>query len=48
MDSLVGGGATVLEVTDDSGFLAVIVPTAYESFVNNDWQLAQLFGHFRA
>jgi hypothetical protein len=32
----------VLEVTDNSGILAVVVPAAYETFVDNDWQLAQL------
>jgi hypothetical protein len=38
---------TVLAVTDDSGFLAVVVPAAYEGFVDSDWQFAQLLGHFR-
>ncbi len=34
-------------VTDDSGFLAVVVPASYEGFVDRDWQLDQLFDHFR-
>jgi hypothetical protein len=37
----------VLEVTDDSGFLAVLVPMSYEGFVDSDWRFAQLLGHFR-
>jgi hypothetical protein len=38
----------VLEVTDDSGFLAVVVPASYEGFVEVDWQFDQLFRHFVA
>ena len=38
----------MLEVTDDSGFLAVVVPASYEGFVDSDWQFAQLLGHFQA
>jgi hypothetical protein len=30
------------EVTDDSAFLAVAVPSAYLGFVAQDWRLAQL------
>ncbi len=37
-----------MEVSDDSGFLAVVVPAAYEGFVAPDWQFAQLFRHFTA
>jgi len=37
-----------LEVSDDSGFLAVVVPAAYEGFVAPDWQFDQLFRHFAA
>ena len=37
----------MLKVTDDSGFLAVVVPAAYHVFVHRDWQLDQLFHHFR-
>ncbi|MFO0822741.1 MAG: hypothetical protein U0792_06410 [Gemmataceae bacterium] len=36
------------EVTDDSGFLAVVVPTTYEGFVDSDWKFDQLLNHFRA
>jgi hypothetical protein len=35
------------EVTDDSGFLALVDPVAYRSFVDRDWALDQLFGHFK-
>ncbi len=38
----------VLEVSDDSGFLAIVVPAAYEGFVGPDWNLDQLFRHFVA
>lgn len=38
----------LLDVTDDSGILAVVVPAAYEGFVNNDWRYDQLLDHFRA
>lgn len=38
----------MLQVTDDSGFLAVIVPAAYQSFVASDWTLEQLVAHFTA
>jgi hypothetical protein len=37
----------MLEVTDDSGFLAVVVPSTYQSFVDSNWELDQLFDHFR-
>jgi hypothetical protein len=37
----------MLEVTDDSGFLAVVVPSTYKSFVDANWELDQLFDHFR-
>jgi hypothetical protein len=36
------------EVPDDSGFLGVVDPDAYVTFVHEDWTLEQLFGHFRA
>lgn len=35
------------EVTDDSGFLAIIDPNAYQSFVQADWTFAILQEHFR-
>jgi hypothetical protein len=38
----------MLEVTDDSGFLALVVPAAYETFVASDWKLDQILGHFKA
>jgi hypothetical protein len=38
----------MLEVTDDSGFLALVVPAAYETFVASDWTLDQLLAHFTA
>src|SRR6266508_3748981 len=38
----------MLEVTDDSGFLALVVPAAYETFVASDWTLGQILAHFRA
>jgi hypothetical protein len=38
----------MLEVTDDSGLLAVVVPAAYETFVASDWTLDQILAHFKA
>lgn len=38
----------MLRVTDDSGFLAIVVPAAYEGFVDSDWKLDHLFRHFVA
>src|SRR5262245_13678141 len=38
----------MLEVTDDSGFLALVVPAAYEAFVASDWKFAQIIDHFHA
>ncbi len=35
------------EVSDDSGFLALIDPDAYRSFVNEDWTLDELMAHFK-
>ncbi|MEZ6142185.1 MAG: hypothetical protein R3B84_16615 [Zavarzinella sp.] len=37
----------MLEVTDDSGFLALVVPAAYETFVDSDWTLDQIWAHFQ-
>ncbi len=37
----------LIEITDDSGFLAVIDPDAYASFVAEDWELEDLVSHFR-
>jgi hypothetical protein len=35
------------EVTDDSGFLALVDPQAYEGFVDEDWELEELIDRFR-
>jgi hypothetical protein len=37
----------MLTVPDDSGFLAVVVPSTYGSFVGSDWEFDQLMDHFR-
>lgn len=37
----------MLEIPDDSGFLAVAVPASYESFVAEDWDFELLRAHFR-
>jgi hypothetical protein len=37
----------MLEVTDDSGFLALVVPATYQSFVASDWTLDQILTHFK-
>lgn len=37
----------MLEVTDDSGFLALVVPAAYETFVASNWTFDQIMGHFK-
>jgi hypothetical protein len=39
---------TMLEVTDDSGFLALVVPATYETFVASDWSFYQILAHFKA
>jgi hypothetical protein len=36
------------EITDDSGFLAILDPVGYRSFVDDDWTLDQLIEHFRS
>jgi len=41
-----GHVAVRLELTDDSGFLALIDPDAYSGFVGPDWQLNRLFEVF--
>lgn len=38
----------MLEVTDDSGFLALLDPDAYRGFVAEEWTLEQLLVHFHA
>ena len=37
----------MLQVTDDSGFLALIVPASYKTFVARNWTLDQILGHFK-
>lgn len=37
----------MFEVTDESGFLALIVPATYETFVSEDWTLDQIMAHFK-
>ncbi len=37
----------MFEVSDDSGFLALITPAIYESFVADDWDFSRLRSHFR-
>ncbi|MFE6861966.1 hypothetical protein [Nocardia sp. NPDC057668] len=36
------------EMADDSGFLGLVDPHAYRSFVDEDWTLETLFGRFRS
>ncbi len=36
----------LFEVTDDSGFIGILNPASYESFVDGKWELEQLFDHF--
>ena len=38
----------MLEVTDDSGFLALVVPAAYKTFVAEKWTFGQIMAHFQA
>jgi hypothetical protein len=38
----------MLEVTDDSGFLALVVPEAYATFVSRNWTFDQILAHFQA
>jgi hypothetical protein len=37
---------TRFKITDDSGFLAIVNPHKYNSFVDENWELPQLFNHF--
>jgi hypothetical protein len=34
------------KITDDSGFLAIVNQHKYNSFVDENWELPQLFNHF--
>ena len=38
--------STTLTITDDSGFLGIVNADKYNSFVSEDWQLAQLLNRF--
>lgn len=35
-----------LEISNDSGFLAIVNSDTYQSFVGEDWQFSQLMKHF--
>ena len=37
----------MLVVSDDSGFVALVVPATYRTFVSRDWTFDELAGHFR-
>jgi hypothetical protein len=37
----------MFEVSDDSGFLALVVPAAYETFVSSTWTFNQIMDHFQ-
>jgi hypothetical protein len=37
----------IYEITDDSGFMALVDPASYESFVDGDWKFDQLIRHFK-
>ena len=37
----------MLEVSDDFGFLAIVVPANYGTFVDRNWRFDQLIDHFR-
>ena len=37
----------IYPIIDDSGFLAIVDPDAYETFVSEDWNFSQLEKHFR-
>jgi hypothetical protein len=37
-----------ITISDDSGFLALVDPDAYQSFVDEDWSFSQLLDHFKA
>jgi hypothetical protein len=38
--------STTLTITDDSGFIEIVNPEKYSSFVGEDWQLPQLLKRF--
>ncbi|MDR2904595.1 MAG: hypothetical protein LBU73_01385 [Helicobacteraceae bacterium] len=35
-----------LDITDDSGFMAIVNAEKYNTFVNEDWELPELFARF--
>jgi hypothetical protein len=37
---------TILKITGDSGFIAIVNTDKYKSFVDENWELPQLFNHF--
>ncbi len=37
---------TILKITDDSGFLALVNAHTYKSFVSRNWTFSQLLNHF--
>ena len=37
----------MINITDDSGFIAIIEPEKYISFVDEDWDLEKLAKHFK-
>ncbi len=37
----------IIKISDDSGFMGIIDPSAYKAFVNKDWTFDQLLAHFR-
>lgn len=38
----------MFKITDDSGFLAIVVPTTYEAFVDSDWTFESITHHFKS
>ncbi len=45
--ALMEGSMMIYKVTDDSGFLGIINPDLYQSFVDENWEFDQLFAHFK-
>lgn len=41
------GQNNLINITDDSGFIAIIEPEKYISFVGEEWDLHQLVEHFK-
>jgi hypothetical protein len=37
---------TILKISDDSGYLTLYNSSAYKSYVDEEWELQQLFDHF--